>query len=390
MSVELRPLGVLCNIKCSYCYQNPLREARNVSGRYDIEAMKAAVLKEGGPFMLFGGEPLLMPLVDLESLFAWGFERFGQSGIQTNGVLLTELHVALFKRYKVGVGVSIDGPGELNDVRWAGNLQRTRESTDRTCGAIRILVQNRIIPTVIVTLHRGNATAERLPQLKSWFSELDDIGIQYVRLHLLEVDSRDVRARFALTTAENLRALASIAGIRSHLKRLRFDVFSEIERLLVGDDGDASCVWRACDPLTTPAVRGVEGNGQRSNCSRTNKEGIDFVKANHSSYERYIALYQTPYDNGGCRGCRFFLQCKGQCPGTAIDGDWRNRTEHCEIWMEMFSRSEQALTDAGITPLSLDKRRPQIEDKMIRAWTNRRNPTVRSLLGTQNCSDDTP
>jgi uncharacterized protein len=27
MSVELRPLGVKCNIRCSYCYQDPQREA---------------------------------------------------------------------------------------------------------------------------------------------------------------------------------------------------------------------------------------------------------------------------------------------------------------------------------------------------------------------------
>ncbi len=27
MSVELRPLGVQCNIQCQYCYQNPQRDA---------------------------------------------------------------------------------------------------------------------------------------------------------------------------------------------------------------------------------------------------------------------------------------------------------------------------------------------------------------------------
>ena len=42
----------------------------------------------------------------------------------------------------------------------------------------------------------------------------------------------------------------------------------------------------------TGAVRGVEGNGQTSNCGRTNKDGIDFTKANTAGYERYLALYQ--------------------------------------------------------------------------------------------------
>ncbi len=29
--------------------------------------------------------------------------------------------------------------------------------------------------------------------------------------------------------------------------------------------------------------------------------------------------------------------CKGQCPGTAIDRDWRNRSEHCAVWKALFA-----------------------------------------------------
>ena len=79
-------------------------------------------------------------------------------------------------------------------------------------------------------------------------------------------------------------------------------------------------------------MQGIEGTDQRSNCGRTNKDGIDFVKSDREGFERYLALYYTPQEYGGCKDCRFFLMCKGQCPGTAIDRDWRNRTEHCEVW----------------------------------------------------------
>ncbi len=65
MSVELRPFGVQCNLLCQYCYQNPQRDAGNVEKTYDLEAMKDAVIAEGGPFTMFGGEPLLMPIDDL-------------------------------------------------------------------------------------------------------------------------------------------------------------------------------------------------------------------------------------------------------------------------------------------------------------------------------------
>jgi sulfatase maturation enzyme AslB (radical SAM superfamily) len=68
VNVELRPLGVTCNIACQYCYQNPQRDAGNFGKSYDLDAMKAAILKEGGGFTLFGGEALLVPEVDLENL----------------------------------------------------------------------------------------------------------------------------------------------------------------------------------------------------------------------------------------------------------------------------------------------------------------------------------
>jgi uncharacterized protein len=59
--------------------------------------MKAAVKKEGGPFTLFGGEALLIPLADLESLWSWGLAEFGENAVQTNGSLITADHIRLFK-----------------------------------------------------------------------------------------------------------------------------------------------------------------------------------------------------------------------------------------------------------------------------------------------------
>src|SRR5438270_12373093 len=104
MSVELRPLGVNCNIRCRYCYQNPQRDAGGLTKTYDLSAMKAAIEEEGGPFTLLGGEPLLLPLADLEDLWAWGLANFGSNSIQTNGVLINDSHIDLFKRYRVSVG----------------------------------------------------------------------------------------------------------------------------------------------------------------------------------------------------------------------------------------------------------------------------------------------
>ena len=126
-------------------------------------------------------------------------------------------------------------------------------------------------------------------------------------------------------------------------------------------------------------MRGIEGNGQSSNCGRTNKDGIDFIKADEHGFERTVALYHTPQEHGGCQGCRFFLMCKGQCPGTAIDGDWRNRTEHCGVWMTLFTHVERKLLTRGETPLTLSTARKSLERRALAEWRSGRNPQLGSL-----------
>jgi uncharacterized protein len=380
MTVELRPLGVACNLRCQYCYQNPQRDAGNVPHDYDMEQMRAAIEAEGGPFTLFGGEPLLIPRRDLEELWAWGLERYGRNSLQTNGAVIKDEHYPLFKKYEVHVGISIDGPGELNDARWAGTVENTRAATARTERAIERLSREGIAASLIITLHRGNATADKLPVLYDWVRYLDGIGIRSARLHILESESDAVRAKYGLTTEENVAAFTGFAELEPTLRNLRFDVFTDMRRMLQGQDNNTTCIWNACDPYTTRAVRGVEGHGQRSNCGRTNKDGIDFVKSEVEGFERYLALYSTPQEAGGCNGCRFFLMCKGQCPGTAIDGDWRNRTEHCDVWKTLYTRLEREMQDEGLEPLSTSPMRSDLERAFLDSWSGGANTSMAHVL----------
>src|ERR1044072_2307057 len=199
MGVELRPFGVACNLACTYCYQNPMRAAGNLRQDYSMEKMKAALDRAASPFILFGGEPLLMRMEELEEIFAYGLEKHGSNGIQTNGALIRDEHIDLFRRYKVQVGVSIDGPGELNDVRVDRKKSRTRETTAKIEANIARLCRDYAPPGLIVTLHRGNASAECLPRMYEWMRELDALGIRSVRLHVLEVDDPGIGDELVLS-----------------------------------------------------------------------------------------------------------------------------------------------------------------------------------------------
>jgi uncharacterized protein len=197
---------------------------------------------------------------------------------------------------------------------------------------------------------------------------------------LLEIESETVQRSLALSVQENVDALLRLREFQADIPKIEFSLLRDIDSLMLGNDEDARCIWRACDPYTTAAVRGVGGHGERTKCGRVIKDGVDFLRDSEEGFERYVALYQTPYEAGGCQGCRFFLMCRGQCPGTAIGGDWRNRSEQCPIWMKVFERVEADLVRAGKQPLSKAPERAEVELEMLRNWEAGNNRTVSSIL----------
>ncbi len=380
MGVEVRPMGVACNLRCDYCYQAPMRHAGNTRPPYDLAAICRALEQAGRPFILFGGEPLLMPADDLETLFALGLRLYGGNAIQTNGTLVTEDHLRLFQDYKVAVGISLDGPAELNAPRRLGDARATMAATGKIQTLLERLAAMGHPPSLIVTLHQSNAQGPALDRLIQWFRHLDQVGIRHARLHALQANTPGIRADHALSTDAAVAAFRALHQLASQLSGLRFDVFEEMARLLRGDDRHAACVWRGCDPLTTAAVWGVEGDGRISNCSRINHDGTDHGKADVPGHERTIMLWHTPQSHGGCQGCRFFLMCRGQCPGTALNGDWRNRSDQCGLWTVLFTDVEADLLRQGTAPLSRHPRRAEMERALITALSQGWPPSLPDLL----------
>jgi len=168
-----------------------------------------------------------------------------------------------------------------------------------------------------------------------WLSKLEDLGLTYVNIHLLEDDdAKDIK----VSQETQIEFLGMLYEVR--FKRLKIGNFVDMRtRLFTGAGGD--CVWNSCDPYTTDAVQGIGPQGELHNCGRTNKEGVDFIKADAHYPMRDMVLQSTPQESGGCQGCRYWHACRGYCPGTAMDSDWRNRTEHCESLKAIFGWIEK-------------------------------------------------
>ncbi|WP_228559463.1 cyclophane-forming radical SAM peptide maturase AmcB [Catenulispora pinisilvae] len=159
--VVMQP-DTFCNIDCAaYCYL-PLRKRRN---RMPVAVARAVAtsLADLGPDELgrrqvvevcwHGGEPLAVGVEAMAELLA-PFEQLRTAGlihhsVQTNATLITDGWCDLFQGYGFSVGVSIDGPADLNARR---TDRAGRPAHDRIMGGIGRLRQRGIEFSVIAVV----------------------------------------------------------------------------------------------------------------------------------------------------------------------------------------------------------------------------------------------
>jgi uncharacterized protein len=362
-SVNVLPVGSRCNLRCEYCYESRDLDQRPV----DLDAMKAS-LRGLDRFTLFGGEPLLADRGILEELFQLGIELHGQNGIQTNALAITEEHAVLFKRYRVHVGISFDGPGVLSAPRC------TVVQAEKIDGTIRGMLRDGFSLGLIVTLTRANTGENGRQRLVEWFRELDALGLRSARLHLLQPT---VQGADLMPSSDDLVwTLQAIQRASLRFSNLRFDLFSDALALQRGCDERVTCVFRGCDPLSTPEISVVLADGTVWGCPRI----LHGPKADRPTFSRQLVLRETPQEEGGCQGCRFFILCKGQCPATALDGDVRKRSVHCDVWKAVLTWAENALTEVYTSPVSRRPDLPELEDMMMDDWKHGRYPRVQYVV----------
>lgn len=113
-----------CNIDCDYCYLPD----RDSTARMSLATVRLAArrLREDGllgdalTVVWHAGEPLAMPIAFYDDAIAAidaeiGAQSAVTHAIQTNATLIDDAWCALFKRQRIAIGVSVDGPQALHD-----------------------------------------------------------------------------------------------------------------------------------------------------------------------------------------------------------------------------------------------------------------------------------
>ena len=121
-----------CQASCAYCFAQKTGAvmSRDTAGAA-MDFIGRIAPKDGDICVTFhGGEPLLAGEAFYEWLLPMLTERFGRRlrlAIQSNLWAMTEPLARLFRRYRVAVGTSVDGPADMCDAqRGAGYYAKTK------------------------------------------------------------------------------------------------------------------------------------------------------------------------------------------------------------------------------------------------------------------------
>jgi uncharacterized protein len=194
-----------CNINCSYCYL-PDRDVKTVMQQSTVAALFAKLFasgwtRDGLTVIWHAGEPLVVPTSFYEQAFTTietlrpASLRLRHS-IQTNGTLITSRWCDFFKKWNVGVGVSIDGPKYLHD---AHRVTRSGRGTfDRTVAAVRMLRREQV-PFHVISVLSLEAMNSPQEMLDFYLSE----GIDDICFNVEESEGAHVSGLFAASNAQS-------------------------------------------------------------------------------------------------------------------------------------------------------------------------------------------
>ena len=312
-----------CNMGCTYCYENKWRSEFHPEINYDLDAiLRVAEEYKGKPIVLHGGEPLLLPIEDVEKILALANNKVGYSSVQTNGTLITDAHIRLFEKYNTHVGFSLDGLGELNSYRL------DEKATAKVFSTLLELHSKGIKVSMISVVSKSNAgTDEKLEQFEQFIATLSNLGI-IGRMNPCVDDYNCMLEEGRLI--EVYKRLAWF--VLSH--GWRWSPFIDMWNSLEGAD-KVVCVFKNCDIFHTSSAEVVTDDGSITNCMRVSSKGM-YLRDSKIFTTRDEVLSQVEQEFGGCKGCQFWKNCYGGCPTQTIDNDWRNRTNICSLYKEIF------------------------------------------------------
>jgi uncharacterized protein len=367
-----------CNINCSYCYL-PQRNVKTVMSQDTIVTLFSKLfssrwMKPHVTIIWHAGEPLVVPVAFYQTAFE-AIESLRpreieiRHSVQTNGMLITPAWCDLFKKWNVGVGVSIDGPKHLHD---AHRVTRSGRGTfDRAIEGIRTLRRENVPFHVISVLSEDGLDSPQ-EMLDFYLAE----GIEDVCFNVEESEGDHVSGLFAADDVRGRfqRFLGEFWTLSRRSERIRFirEIDGMLPRVFRPDENALGNVQVEPFGMLNIDCLGNVSSFSPELLGLKNEQYADFIIGNIltdtlDQMRGSAAMVAMTRDIAAgvedCRGsCDYFSVCGGGAPVNKLaeNGSFRStRTSFCrltqmvpiDLILEAFDSLEGSMTAEGMSTL---------------------------------------
>lgn len=324
-SLLIKPASALCNLDCAYCFYldreaDPYRDLPQRSMSLEtLERLVDTFLFYSYPNSVFafqGGEPTLVGLKFYEKLieFQKQYGRDGQNvsnALQTNAILIDDDWCRLFRQFNWLLGVSIDGPEEVND-RYRFN-KAGHGTFKQVMRGIETLKKNQVEFNVLCVLSQANV--EKPQEVYRFFRGL---GIDYIQyIPLAEFDSQGNPLPFTITPEQYGRFLSETFDLWWRERRkVRVRFFDNLAEALAGQKPGSCNLHETCDSYCV-----VEYNGDVYPCDffvekdwKLGNITLDSWPEISRRQRRYSFAAKKTLPRSECQLCEYLSLCHGGCP----------------------------------------------------------------------------
>ncbi|MDY6854577.1 MAG: radical SAM protein [Thermodesulfobacteriota bacterium] len=331
--MEIRYLILLltdwCNLNCAYCYRGIPPDAKDMSiDLLETSLMQLVPLKTPCHVQLSGGEPTIVPdLIEKASKTLQKKRPHATLGIQTNGTMLDRSLARLFAKYRIQVGVSLDGPLNIQE--------RLRGNASSTVKGLKLLEAENVpfrVTTVI-----SNTTIDFLDKLVlmlGGFSNAQGIGLDLLIHKGNATSSERVLPATLKQTTEGIKRMIDALRLVNRDRRMKLEFREEktIINAFKGKRPTYFCYAGASESLA------VCPDGSLYPCSQTADDPRFFMgtlNKPHVAPTTLINEFRLSLED--CGDCPLTGRCPGDCYSRQYYNDSKSRRLICAIYQTIIN-----------------------------------------------------
>jgi uncharacterized protein len=326
--IFVKPVGSMCNLRCSYCYYNDKEHLYTGSG---LRKMSDEVLEEyikqhieatTDDIILFswhGGEPAMAGIdffrkaVEVQRKHLPAGKKI-INGIQTNGTLLNDEFCRFMSSEGFIAGVSIDGPAVLHDIH---RLDKAGEGTfTRVIEGYELLKKYGVTTEILCVV--GSHNVNQPLKVYDFFKSLDTAFITFLPLVNRDEDSPEGVTPDSVPAASFGDFLIAIFDewVEKDIGRIKIQLFEEVAGTAFNQEHILCILKKTCGGVPV-----VEYNGDFYSCdhyvdkehflgninARSLSELLDSPQQKAFGEKKLLTLPRY------CLECEVRDMCNGEC-----------------------------------------------------------------------------